>query len=349
MLETFCHTDDVVGAVRILRNDLGTSDTSPSVLQDVAELSQLSLKWVAKAMFGRAVFAFKWKRRYIHLGVDLCVELVNALALEEPAAQDRILTQFGGEWPFPITRNGRLRNCATPGCAEFKRRAVMIVRRISRLARRLLDVNNPDLAWLLRARHGAENSRKPRCVRQSAKTTARRVVRGSPACEASRDCWPGKKALSSPESVCTTAGPQPEPADLLSGKVVALNTDLVPHASKGDSGQPVAAAVRRSANPWSRRRPGAAGAGVSAVRQRWRQRWNQSRSERSSSRWGVAGTIRSIRPCGVPCSSCLCRLNVRLVQRTAFGFVNVRMRCVPTGQPRLVRGPPAWLWRPRSR
>ena len=96
-------------------------------------------------------------------------------------------TQFEGEWPFPTTLNGRMRNCAAPSCTKCKRSAVMIVRGITRLVCRLMDANHPDLAWLLRACHGADNSRAPHSVRQLVETSARRVVCGSPTGEASRD------------------------------------------------------------------------------------------------------------------------------------------------------------------
>ena len=165
------------------------------------------------------------------------MELVNPLALEEMSAQDWMPTQFEGEWPFPTTCNGRMRTCAAPGRTKCKLRAVMIVRGIEQLAHRLMDVSNPVLAWIFRARHGADNSRAPHTVRRSAKTTAPCPARDSPTCEAWRYYWPDQKALNRPASVRSAAEPQAEPSDLSSDKVVALNADLVPRASKGDSGQ----------------------------------------------------------------------------------------------------------------
>ena len=70
-----------MGTANKVRNDLGASGTLASFLEDVAELAQLSQKSVAEETLGRTVFAFRWQRVYIHLGADLRMELVNALAL----------------------------------------------------------------------------------------------------------------------------------------------------------------------------------------------------------------------------------------------------------------------------
>ena len=78
------------------------------------------------------------------MSMNLRQEPVGLLAREDRFVQDRMLTQFVGERAFPMTREGRMRNCAAPGCANCKRRAVMIVRGISVLARRLLGANSPD-------------------------------------------------------------------------------------------------------------------------------------------------------------------------------------------------------------
>ena len=142
-----------------------------------------------------------------------------------------------GEWPPPITFVGRMRNCAAPGCASRKCRAVMIVRGITQPARRLFDGDDPDLARLLRSCHGADESRAPCGVCELVKTAARLLLRGAPMCEASWDFWPGKKALGRPAAVHHTAEPHAEPSDVLPDKVVALNSDLAPHDSIGDSGQ----------------------------------------------------------------------------------------------------------------
>ena len=107
----------------------------------------------------------------------------------------------------------------------------MIVRGIAQLARRFSGVNNPDSAWLLRPRHGADDSRAPRSGRQSVETAARRSVRGSPSYKAPRDYWPGKEALGRPATVCHAADSRAEPSDVLPDKVAASDANLAPHAS----------------------------------------------------------------------------------------------------------------------
>ena len=114
-----------------------------------------------------------------------------------------------------------------------KRRAVMIVRGMTRPAICLMDTGNPVSARRVRARRGAGNSRAPHSVRQSARTTARRLAIGSPTCEAPRDVWPGEMALKRPAPVRHEAEPQAEPLDILPDEVVALSAALVPRTSKG--------------------------------------------------------------------------------------------------------------------
>ena len=171
------------------------------------------------------------------LGVKLRRELATALSHEDGCAQDWMLTYSVGEWPFPITCEGRMRYCAASGRPKCKRRVVMIVRGITQLARRLLGAGAPDVVWLLRACRGADISRAPHSVRLSAKTTARGLIRASPLREAYRDYWPGTTALKLPPSVREVADPQAEPSDLMAGRVAVSDADLSPHARRGHSGQ----------------------------------------------------------------------------------------------------------------
>ena len=176
MSDPLRNTDEVMGMAKQSRTELGASDASASFLQHAAEPLQLSPKRVAEATFGRTAFAFKWQRRRIHFGLDLREELVGELGLEDISAQDWMSMPPVGKWPFPITGNGRLRDCAAPDCTQCRRRAAKIVRGIARLACRLLDVNITDSAWLVRARRGDDDSLAPHCVRKSVRTSARRFV-----------------------------------------------------------------------------------------------------------------------------------------------------------------------------
>ena len=146
---------------------------------------QLSQERIVRSIFGRANFAFKWQRRYVHLGAILRRGQGSALSRDGRVAQDWMSSQFVGEWPFPMTCEGRMRNYAAPAHYKCTRRVVTIARGITLLAPRLLDANNPELARPLRACRGADSSRAPHSVRQSAETSACRLARGSPTCEAS--------------------------------------------------------------------------------------------------------------------------------------------------------------------
>ena len=114
----------------------------------------------------------------------------------------------------------------------------MIVLGCPQLACRLLDLNYPDLVGPLLARHGAGNSRAPHSDREPVKSKSRRLVRGSPTCEAPQDLWPGTKALKRPATVCNEAEPQAEQSAVLSDRVAVSNADLAPHASMSESAQP---------------------------------------------------------------------------------------------------------------
>ena len=114
----------------------------------------------------------------------------------------------------------------------------MIVRGITQLPRRTSDLDNPDLVWMLSARHGADNSRWAHSVRESAKTTARSLVRGSPMCEAPEGFWPGTETLGRPAALRNVAEPQAEPSDVLSNRVAELDAKLVPRASRDEFAQP---------------------------------------------------------------------------------------------------------------
>ena len=84
----------------------------------------------------------------------------------------------------------------------------MIVLGVTQIAGRLLDSDNPELVWLLRACHRSDNSRTPHSGREFAKTAVRRSVCGSPDCAASADNWPGREAWNCPPVALNVAEPQ---------------------------------------------------------------------------------------------------------------------------------------------
>ena len=99
---------------KALRNKLGAMDPPASFSQDAAEMLRPSSTQVAWVMFGRSAFAFRSQRWYIYLGAKVRSALISTLGPEDASAQDWALAPFGGEWPFPITFDGRLRSCAAP-------------------------------------------------------------------------------------------------------------------------------------------------------------------------------------------------------------------------------------------
>ena len=138
-------------------------------------------------------------------------------------------TPASGEWPFLISRDGRLRHRAGPGCEKCKCRVAMIVRLVAQIAHRLLDLDRTDLVWLPRACHGPDNPHAPHSKREYVETTVHSLVRGSPDCAASVDFWPGRKALNWPSVASNGAEPQAEPPDVPHAepsKVAFLDAEL---------------------------------------------------------------------------------------------------------------------------
>ena len=86
-------------------------------------------------------------------------------------------------------------------------------RGLTQIACRLSDLGNVELVWFLRTCRGAGNSRTPHGQRESVRTTARRMARGSPKCETSVDYWPGGEVLGRQPVVQSAGGPQAEPSD----------------------------------------------------------------------------------------------------------------------------------------
>ena len=67
-----------------------------------------------------------------------------------------------------------------PGCAQRKKRVVLVIRGATQLAHRLDVLGNNECKWLLRATHNSDETRNPSEVRRSVGTTTRGLVRGSP-------------------------------------------------------------------------------------------------------------------------------------------------------------------------
>ena len=117
-----------------------------------------------EAAFGRFEFALKWQRWGIHLGVELCDALVSAPAPGDTSVQEDVVSV---RWRLsaPDSRDDRLRKCAAASRTKRCRRLGVIVRGITRLARRLLRGCCADSARLLRARNGTDESPAAKCSR----------------------------------------------------------------------------------------------------------------------------------------------------------------------------------------
>ena len=129
-----------------------------------------------------------------------------------------------GNWPFRLSRRGYKPKeaaasdpqydehwCPQPGRHHCRLRIVRFVRCVTQFARRLETLEDSSRKWLLRATHGSDETRNPFDKRQSAPTSARRMVRGSPDTPESRDLWPGAKASARPADLCPGGEPQAEP------------------------------------------------------------------------------------------------------------------------------------------
>ena len=236
MVDTLCDTArPPIAMARVSSSIWEVPPGTASVTQDIPKMLLPSDPSVASAMFDRAVFARRWKRRYISLGEQVSEPLVNALSTAELSVQSWMRAPASGERPFPISRADRLRQCASLGRDKCKRRVVMIVRGAAQVACRLSGLDNAELVWLLLACHFADNSRTPHGKCESAKTTVRRLARGSPICEASADSWPGQQALNRPRVAPSAAEPHAEPSDVPQDDVASLGAKLVPSSRVPES------------------------------------------------------------------------------------------------------------------
>ena len=101
---------------------------------------------------------------------------------------------------------------------------------------RVLDVDDAELLWLLPAWRGADEIRDPDGRRESARTMARRLVRGSPNVQGSSDLRPSKKASERPSSAHPTSEPQVEPPDEPAPGVAAFVKKFASGSRAGASG-----------------------------------------------------------------------------------------------------------------
>ena len=108
-------------------------------------------------------------------------------------------------------------------------------------AYRILDMDDVELLWLLRAYHGADELRDRNAGRASVETTARRSVRGGPNVVGSADLCPGEKASDRPVVAQPSSEPQAEPSDGLPQAVASFGKKFAPEPCADSAAASVAA------------------------------------------------------------------------------------------------------------
>ena len=214
-------------AARVLEETLKIADTIPPRSRATARM--------------RRILRFRFQRLELRLGIDSCEKLSSSLARENCSVKDLSQLPANGVWNFGLLRTSACKLCipgktwcVSPGCPACKKRGLLVLRGATQLACRLLVLGNSDSVWLLRATHNSDDVRHPFEKRRSVRTTARRLVRGSPEVDSSVDQWPGTKTPNRPEVALPDSGPQAESVDPQQ-KFVLLNSDLSKHARKVQS------------------------------------------------------------------------------------------------------------------
>ena len=201
------------------------STRAAGVIKSVKDVVDTIKDECREAVFGKKVLAFRMRKMYIDLATSLCTTLVPILPDVPDAVDEWLNTPWTGSWPFELSckgckvKPGREGDphvqgwCTQAGCYECRRHIVLVIRGVTQLACRLKNVDDPACTWMLRATHSSDESRFPFEKRQSACTTARRIVRGNPGNPKSVDFWPGRKAEGRPPASIPSGEPMAEPSD----------------------------------------------------------------------------------------------------------------------------------------
>ena len=105
------------------------------------------------------------------------------------------------------------------------------VRAATQFACRVQVLGDRECKLLIRATRNSDEVRNTVAKRRPARTTARRLVRGSPHVANFEDFWPGKRASSRPPASLPGGEPQADPGKPQQ-KFVMLNADASVHARK---------------------------------------------------------------------------------------------------------------------
>ena len=121
-----------------------------------------------------------------------------------------------------------------PGCLARQKHVAVVVRGATQLAGRLRVVNDKECKWSLRASRNSDEACNPGSKRQSVCTPARRLARGPPSVDQSKDQWPGSQAARRPEVALPDSEPRAQPAEPLT-KFAAFKSDSSVRAQPAQS------------------------------------------------------------------------------------------------------------------
>ena len=142
---------------------------------NLSNMLQPSSQEVTRSMLRRTISAHRLARVSVAQRLKLRTDLVAAL---EPGTQGlrKWLSGPLGGWSLPAPRRGP----GSPKCGGTlcKLKLEQAVPGAAQTACRPLDVDNAELAWIIRARHGSDKG--PRDKRAPTRATARRFARGVP-------------------------------------------------------------------------------------------------------------------------------------------------------------------------
>ena len=114
----------------------------------------------------------------------------------------------------------------------------MVIRGVTAMACRLNAMGDEECKRLLRATHDSGEVRNPGCRRQSVRTSARRMVRGSPSVAACEDQWPGVNATRRPAFAFLEGELRAQPVES-QHKFASSESDLSVRARKVQPSEPM--------------------------------------------------------------------------------------------------------------
>ena len=130
-------------------------------------------------------------------------------ALEPGVGLREWLPETFEDWAYPASRRGP--ESSKSGGASCKLKRAKGVRGATQTACRLLNVDNAELARIIRTHHGSDVVRDEYEKRKSTRVSERRFVRGATGAPAPSGRRPGVKAAERPPRVLPAVEPQAEP------------------------------------------------------------------------------------------------------------------------------------------